>query len=152
MKMQEFFSVFRFQRFPEYPQYQMCEKVICNDGFTMSVQASEAHYCTPRQSYDGPYSAFEIGFPSQAEDLIAEYAEDTSSALTDTVYPQVPVDLIDQVIEKHGGIDLRAVIKSVVEREIAERTEKVVTKTNLSGTVRGANAEDVVKIIKALKE
>jgi len=76
--------------------------VECNDGFQMSIQASEFHYCTPRDN-TGPYCKFEIGYPSEPEDLILKYAEDPAEP-TGTVYGWVPVEVIDEVIAKHGGI------------------------------------------------
>ena len=51
------------------------ERVVCADGFNMSIQADEFVYCSPRNN-DGPYTAVEIGFPSHHEDLILEFAED----------------------------------------------------------------------------
>lgn len=79
-------------------------KIICNDGFEMSVQAGEFLYCEPRIDLpNGEYDSVEIGFPNQEENLIKEFAEDSSS-LTDTIYPYVPVEIVDKVIEKHGGI------------------------------------------------
>ncbi len=93
--------------------------IVCDDGFTMSIQASAHHYCEPRQNFfevekeSGSnqfetvidyniYTHFEIGFPSEEEPLLIEYAEDISN-LTGTVYGHVPKQLIEQVIEKHGG-------------------------------------------------
>lgn len=79
-------------------------RITCNDGFSMSVQASEFHYCVPRKNLpNGDYEAVEIGFPSEDEELIAEYAEDSSN-LTETVYGWVPVEIVDKVIEKHCGM------------------------------------------------
>lgn len=77
-------------------------RVECVDGFSMSVQASQYHYCTPRQD-TGPYLEMEIGFPSSEEPLIMPYAEDNERP-TKTVYGYVPTELIDEVITKHGGI------------------------------------------------
>ena len=79
-----------------------CPKIKCADGFTLSVQASNFHYCTPRED-SGPYLEVEIGFPSAKEDLIMEYAEDENDP-TDTVYGWVPIDIVEQVIENHGGM------------------------------------------------
>lgn len=76
--------------------------ITCKDGFGMSVQASEFHYCTPREN-TGPYVNFEVGYPSEPEELIIKYAEDPKDP-TGTVYGWVPVEVIDQVIAKHGGI------------------------------------------------
>lgn len=84
-------------------KYCMRPKIVCKDGFSMSVQGSEGHYCSPRKTLDY-YISMEIGFPSQKEDLIMEYTEQHEQP-TDTVYGWVPVGVIDDVIEKHGGID-----------------------------------------------
>ena len=68
----------------------------CKDGFTMSVQDHEFAYATFG-------STSEIGFPSEEEPLLDGYAEDPSDP-TGTVYPHVPNELIDKIIDKHGGL------------------------------------------------
>ena len=77
--------------------------VICKDGFKMSVQAGQTLYSEPRDVADS-YEEAEVGFPSTEESLLTSYAEDGEN-LCDTVYGYVPCSIIDQVIEKHGGID-----------------------------------------------
>ena len=77
-------------------------QIVCKDGFSMSVQASKNHYCSPRINDAEEYGSMEIGFPSEKEDLIMEYAE-TPEEPTGTVYGWVPCEVIDAVIEKHGG-------------------------------------------------
>lgn len=77
-------------------------RITCNDGFSMSVQASEYHYCSPRRNSAEYYSSVEVGFPSEEEILLEDYAEDRS-ILTSTVYGYVPVDIVEAIIEKHGG-------------------------------------------------
>ena len=89
-------------------------KLVCKDGFTMSVQAGQSLYSTPKDVAD-EYEEAEVGFPSSPEPLIVKYAEDwevegdDDQRLCDTVYPYVPVELIDEVIHKHGGIDEDAI-------------------------------------------
>ena len=78
--------------------------IICNDGFLMSVQGSKGHYSQPRSVSD-IFEEMEIGFLSQDEPLIFEYAE-TENDWTNTVYPYVPVEIIQQVIDKHNGINV----------------------------------------------
>lgn len=78
-------------------------RIVCSDGFSMSVQAGYYLYSTPRVNLEsGNYTKVEIGFPSEKEELICWYAEDSSS-YTETVYPYVPVEVVEAVIEKHGG-------------------------------------------------
>ena len=79
-------------------------RVECKDGFTMSVQASRTHYCSPRKDLDdGNYNSVEVGYPSETEPLIMEYAECPDEP-TGSVYAQVPIEIIDEVIKKHGGM------------------------------------------------
>ena len=77
--------------------------VICKDGFRMSIQAHDTAYCEPRIVGADKYTAVEIGFPNQREEMILEYAENRSTP-TDTVYAYVPSSLVSLVIAKHGGI------------------------------------------------
>jgi hypothetical protein len=79
------------------------KKVICADGFTMSVQANENAYCEPRRCNEETYALVEVGFPSVEETLLMPWAEDRRRP-TDTVYGYVPVDIITTVIVKHGGM------------------------------------------------
>lgn len=80
------------------------DRIVCKDGFSMSVQAGSSLYCSPRECLeDGEYESVEIGFPSFEELLINKFAEDPSD-YTNTVYGYVPVEIVDEVIIKHGGI------------------------------------------------
>ena len=86
--------------------------VVCKDGFTMSVQASAYHYCTPRIHDAEGYLEVEIGYPRQREPLIDEYVEgfglwvdkDDDYEFTNAVYPYVPAEVVLEVIMKHGGM------------------------------------------------
>ena len=78
-------------------------KVICADGFAMSVQANENAYCAPRATRAEVYTQVEIGFPSEKEELIIDWAEERERP-TETVYAYVPVSVVTNVIAKHGGI------------------------------------------------
>jgi len=76
-------------------------RVVCADGFSMSVQADEGKYCSPRDD-KGPYTAVEIGFPSAYCFYLQDYAEDSSKP-TETVYGWVPVEQVYLCIDAHGG-------------------------------------------------
>ena len=77
---------------------------LCQDGFVISIQASEFHYCSPRTNLkDGDYTDVELGFPSAEDELISKYAENPSD-LCGTVYGWVPVSVVQQLVDKHGGI------------------------------------------------
>ena len=78
-------------------------RIICNDGFSASVQASEFHYCHPRNN-DGPYTHVEVGFPSDKEELLLPYAESYDDGNDTGIYPMVPVEIVEAIIKKHGGL------------------------------------------------
>ena len=77
-------------------------RLFCNDGFSISVQASSFHYCKPRLDGIQDYESVELGFPSMEDELINEYAED--EPYTETVYGYVPIEIVEELINKHGGI------------------------------------------------
>ena len=80
-------------------------RIICVDGFTMSVQASSHHYCSPKADVVFAYSAVEIDSPSQPEELLEPYMEgDDGDAPTKAIYPYTPADVVLQIIAKHGGM------------------------------------------------
>ena len=73
-------------------------RIICNDGFSMSVQGSIHNYCEPRE-YVEWYESLEIGFPSDDISL-KDYCDDSD------IYGYVPVEMIQDIIDKHSGIDV----------------------------------------------
>ena len=79
------------------------EEIVCKDGFTMSVQANNGAYCSPRIDGAPRYTHAEVGFPSHPEPLLLEWADDKDRP-TGTVYGYVPADRISLVCVKHGGI------------------------------------------------
>jgi len=78
-------------------------RIVCADGFDVSIQASEHHYCSPRIN-SGPYNEVEIGYPSDEVPEWLPYIESESDDPLSAVYPFVPVEIIDLVLEQHGGI------------------------------------------------
>ena len=111
MKINEFIQKYRtVKKIVPGITSSFCPHVICKDGFKMSVQAGQSHYCEPKDVVDH-YEEAEVGYPSNEEHLLARSAEDDEN-LCDTVYGYVPCSVIDQVIEKHGGID-ESKIKSI---------------------------------------
>lgn len=78
------------------------DRVICKDGFNVSRQGgTKYHYCRPRHHCD-EYEELELGYPSELDDIIAKYAEDINT--TSTVFAYVPIEVIENLIDKHGGI------------------------------------------------
>lgn len=82
-------------------EFPLADRIVCSDGFSLSVQATHGAYCSPRRNL-GPWYEVEVGFPSDVPDLIMCYAEE-EYAPTNTVYAYVPIELVERLIEKHGG-------------------------------------------------
>lgn len=55
-------------------KYCQRPRLFCNDGFNMSVQGSAFHYSNPR-STESAYTEMEIGYPSQEDPIIMNWAE-----------------------------------------------------------------------------
>ena len=85
------------------------ERVVCADGFSVSVQASGFNYCSPRTD-EGPWESVECGFPSGKDPILEKWAETPDAEIckdtgyVQTVYGWVPSQVILKVIESHGGL------------------------------------------------
>lgn len=101
-----------FDKAKAYPDNR--PRVVCTDGFSISVQASEDHHCEPRENFLKRYYTVEIGYPSEEEPLLIDYAEDPEKP-TGTIYGYVPVELVDKVLWKHGGIDSKVMGKVIYD-------------------------------------
>ena len=66
-------------------------RVVCADGFSMSVQANATVYCSPRTNNAAKYEEVEVGMPSDKEPLLMAYCEE-------------PAQVIINVVAKHGGM------------------------------------------------
>ncbi len=77
-------------------------RIVCKDGLSLSVQASKYHYCSPRDDF-GPWSQVEVGYPSATCESLMPYAESPDSPM-ESVYGYVPIQIVEKLIEDHGGI------------------------------------------------
>jgi len=81
-------------------------RIVCADGFEMSIQGSDFNYCTPRCDSPGkPYTHVECGYPSSVPltTELKKYAE-KSVDYRETVYPYTPVEAVEAELFWHGGI------------------------------------------------
>lgn len=90
--------------------------VVCADGFHMSVQASGRHYCdTDEWTRDeerqlwftnkdtvSSFTSVEVGKISTPEPDLDPFIEERGAE--HEVYLNVPVEIVDAIIAKHGGI------------------------------------------------
>jgi hypothetical protein len=90
-------------RFKDSTVRPIFPRMLCADGFNMSVQGHAGAYSRPRDDYAARYAQVEVGYPSEREELLMPYVEDAERP-TETVYGYVPVSVIEAVIAKHGGL------------------------------------------------
>ena len=82
--------------------FPLAKRIECEDGFSLSVQASHGAYCSPRTNL-GPWYQVEVGFPSDVPTQIMHYCENSETP-TKTVYCYVPIELVEELIAAHGGM------------------------------------------------
>ena len=83
-------------------------RVHCADGVSLSIQASEYAYCSPRQRFQRPwneYTLVEVGYiydenthPFSPPALWREYQTGD-----DEIWAYVPVSVVEEFIQAHGG-------------------------------------------------
>lgn len=82
-------------------------RIYCKDGFNISIQVNKANYCGSEngtRTFGLDWKLVEWGFPSSPIDFEKYNAEDTDTMRSVGGY--VEIGLIDELCEKHGGIDL----------------------------------------------
>jgi len=102
----------------------------CPDGFNVSIQFGDGWYCnmwadtrwgkhfektgdiTPWVYTEDEYETVELGYPSEKIEEWMKYCEDEKNPL-DTVYGYVPIETVQEVIKKHGGIDYKKSIAHI---------------------------------------
>lgn len=94
-------------------------RIRCKDGFSVSVQRSRYHHCdlwAGLAAWDKPdftaEMSFELGFPSEKDDLIMQYADEPDNPM-DTVYNYVPKAVVEELIKRHDGFNIEAIQEAI---------------------------------------
>lgn len=110
-------------------QIFFCPRVVAKDGFSVSLQIHNGNYASSEAGYrqfDHTMNNVEFGFPSENEPLMHKYSESygcgtfdqegndvpfdpTTFNIMDTV-GNIPIAVMEEVFQKHGGIDWEATI------------------------------------------
>jgi len=83
-------------------------RVYCKDGFNISVQCNKGSYCASEngvREFGIDWKLVEWDFPSEEIDGSKYNAEDESNT-KETVGGYVEIELLEELISEHGGIDL----------------------------------------------
>lgn len=77
------------------------EELELNDGLSLSVQASDGHMCSPKETIkdNSEYEEVEVYSHGVYVNELIHFASETMFT-----YGYVPVELMEELIEKHGGI------------------------------------------------
>jgi len=77
--------------------------IICNDGTTLSVQASQYHYCSPRvdkEMCNARYYQVEVFCVStEVPESWLEFGDNV-----DNPFAYIPTTMVEEFIDLHGGI------------------------------------------------
>lgn len=81
-------------------------RIYCKDGFNISIQVNNANYCGSEngwRKFGKEWKNVEWGFPSEEIDGVKynSETEDTTNSVG-----SVEIELIDQLMEEHEGIDI----------------------------------------------
>lgn len=80
-----------------YSQKDQAGVLLCADGTTMSVQASQFHYCSPRSDV-GPYTSVEIWRIKSTSQEVTQFEYDP-----DEPSGYVPIEQVAAFIDACGG-------------------------------------------------
>ncbi len=91
-------------------------RIFCKDGFSISIQICKSSYSGSEngiRKFGIDWKLVEWGFPSQPIDAEKYMCE--SSETTTSVGGYVPVELMEELIEEHGGIDLQTTLQKKMD-------------------------------------
>ena len=82
-------------------------RIYCKDGFNISIQVHQGNYCASEngtRTFGLDWKLVEWGFPS--EPIGGKKYKAESVPTTESVGGYVEIELMDELCEEHGGIDL----------------------------------------------
>jgi hypothetical protein len=94
-------------------KFSLLPRIYCKDGFNISVQVNSTNYCASEngtRTFGLDWKLVEWGFPSEPIDGEKYNAE--SLPTTEAGGGWVDINLIDELCEEHGGIDLAKTLQA----------------------------------------
>lgn len=93
-------------------------RIYCKDGFNISIQINNGNYCSSENGYREfglKWEGVEWGYPSKLLRNSKRYCHETPGT-TQTVGIDVPIDVMDELLVSHGGIDVTRSIEQFIEQ------------------------------------
>lgn len=131
MKLSEFLTVYSFAflsfRANDYAptidelkenyskHFFIIPKIFCKDGFRVSVQVHNGTYCASENGYREfglDWREVEWGYPSEPLTDKKYNSEDPDGT---SVGGYVPIEVMEELIEQHGGIDLKTTLENYLK-------------------------------------
>lgn len=124
MKLSEFINVYSFAQLKKrdamslkqmqeeyFRNFLLIPRIYCNDGFNVSVQIKYGSYCESENKcqFGLEWKTVEWGYPSEPMDERKYNPEDSSGR---SVGCFVPIETMDELIEQHGGLDLKTTLEN----------------------------------------
>ena len=88
------------------PLYEISrQRFKCLDGTTLSIQASECHYCDPRSTNAEKYTTVEVWCINKDSDVSNSNVPESWNPYGDGSDPwaYIPIELVEEFIMSHGG-------------------------------------------------
>ena len=102
--------------------YFLLPRIHCKDGFNISIQVNRGNYSASENGvhiFGTDWKLVEWGFPSEQIDAkkynAENYLEEEEIDTTQTVGGYVEIELMDQLLQEHGGIDLQTTLINSME-------------------------------------
>ena len=102
--------------------YFLLPRIYCKDGFNISIQVNRGNYSASENGvhiFGTDWKLVEWGFPSEQIDAkkynAENYLEEEEIDTTQTVGGYVEIELMDKLLQEHGGIDLQATLINSME-------------------------------------
>lgn len=102
--------------------YFLLPRIHCKDGFNISIQVNRGNYSASENGvriFGTDWKLVERGFPSEQIDAkkynAENYLEEEEIDTTQTVGGYVEIELMDKLLQEHGGIDLQATLINSME-------------------------------------
>ena len=117
-------SVIDNQKMSYNNQYFYCPRIVCKDGFSVSLQVNNGNYASSENGYSDfglIWKELEFGFPSINEKEMFKYSamygyggydengdekafDEESFDIINSV-GRIPINVMQDICDKHGGID-----------------------------------------------
>ena len=82
---------------------QLNAEIVCANGFTFGLRVGEKHGSIPRAG-EGPWTHVEVVAPNRTLGALARYRRDTNTTRNGDIYTEVPVELLDRLVARNGGL------------------------------------------------